>query len=88
HTDHVTEQLYRAVKEQRTNTRHHLELILKRLELLNPVQILYRGFSIVEKDGRTVSRAKELSVGDHLNITFADGKISAVVKAKEKQNGT
>lgn len=88
HTDHVTEQLYRAVKEQRTNTRHHLELILKRLELLNPVQILYRGFSIVEKDGRTVSRAKELSIGDHLNITFADGKISAVVKAKEKQNGT
>lgn len=88
HTDHVTEQLYRAVKEQRTNTRHHLELILKRLELLNPVQILYRGFSIIEKDGRTVSRAKELSVGDHLNITFADGKISAVVKAKEKQNGT
>ena len=45
----MTEQLYRAVKEQRTNTRHHLELILKRLELLNPVQILYRGFSIIEE---------------------------------------
>ena len=69
------------------SARHRLELLLKRLELLNPVQILYRGFSTVEKDGKAVSRAKDLSVGDYLKITFADGKISAVVEAKEKQHG-
>ena len=86
-TDRATERLHRAVKEGRTDARHRLELLLKRLELLNPVQILYRGFSTVEKGGKAVSRAKDLSVGDHLKITFADGKISAVVESKEKQHG-
>lgn len=86
-TDRVTERLHRAAKDARTDARHRLELLLKRLELLNPVQILYRGFSTVEKDGQAVSRARELNVGDHLKITFADGKISAVVEAKEKQHG-
>ena len=86
-TDRATERLHRAAKDARTDARHRLELLLKRLELLNPVQILYRGFSTVEKDGKAVSRAKELKVGDHLKITFADGKVSAVVEAKEKQHG-
>ena len=86
-TDRVTEQLHRAAKDRRTHARHRLELVLKRLELLNPVHILYRGFSVVEKDGKAVTRSKVLAVGDHLNITFADGKISAVVEAKEKQHG-
>ena len=85
--DRVVERLHRATKDGRTNARHRLELVLKRLELLNPVQILYRGFSVVEKDGRTVTRSKNLAAGDHLSITFADGKISAVVAAKEKQHG-
>ena len=86
-TDRAVERLHRAAKDRRMNARHRLELVLKRLELLNPVQILYRGFSVVEKAGKTVTRAKELAAGDHLNITFADGKVSAVVEAKEKQHG-
>ena len=85
--DRAVERLHRAAKDGRTNARHRLELVLKRLELLNPVQILYRGFSVVEKDGRTVTRSKNLAAGDHLSITFADGKVSAVVAAKEKQHG-
>lgn len=85
--DRAMERLHRAAKDGRRNARHRLELVLKRLELLNPVQLLYRGFSVVEKNGKTVSRSKSLTVGDHLNITFADGKISAVVEAKEKQHG-
>ena len=85
--DRAVDRLHRAAKDGRTNARHRLELVLKRLELLNPVQILYRGFSVVEKDGRTVTRSKNLAAGDHLSITFADGKVSAVVAAKEKQHG-
>ena len=86
-TDRALERLHHAAKDGRTNTRHRLELVLKRLELLNPVQILYRGFSVVEKDGKTVTRSKELAADDLLTITFADGKVSAVVAAKEKEHG-
>ena len=86
-TDRALERLHHAAKDGRTNARHRLELVLKRLELLNPVQILYRGFSVVERDGKTVTRSKELTADDLLTITFADGKVSAVVAAKEKEHG-
>ena len=88
-TDRMTQRLSDAADRRRSDLRHRLELALRRLELLNPVQLLYRGFSIVEKDGKTVSRAKELSPGDAVCITFADGKVSAVVAdgAKEAQHG-
>ena len=86
-TDRALERLHHAAKDGRTNARHRLELVLKRLELLNPVQILYRAFSVVEKDGKTVTRSKELAADDLLTITFADGKVSAVVAAKEKEHG-
>ena len=87
-SDRATAELHRAAKEQSIAARHRLELVLKRLELLNPVRVLYRGFSIVEKDGRAVSRVKDVTAGDRVNITFADGKISSVVEqAKEQQNG-
>ena len=86
-TDRALERLHHAAKDGRTNARHRLELALKRLELLNPVQILYHGFSVVEKDGKTVTRSKELAADDLLTITFADGKVSAVVAAKEKEHG-
>lgn len=89
-TDRTAQHLHSAAKEARSKARHRLELVLKRLELLNPVQLLYRGFSVVEKDGHTVCRAKELSAGDRLRITFADGKVNAVVAdgAKEARHGT
>ena len=41
----------------------------------------------MEKDGKTVTRSKELAADDLLTITFADGKVSAVVAAKEKEHG-
>ena len=87
-TDRAAERLHSAVQVQRTQARHRLALVLERLELLNPVQMLYRGFSVVEREGKTVSRAKNVSVGDRLNIIFADGRISAVVdRTKEQEYG-
>ena len=50
-----------------------------RLEGLNPVGMLTRGYSFTEKDGTPVSSSKELSGGDEITVTFSDGKVSAVV---------
>ena len=88
-TDHMTQRLSGAAESRRRTMRHRLELALKSLEALNPVRILYCGFSVVEKDGQTVSRARQLSSGDAVCIAFADGKVKAVVAdgAKEAQYG-
>ena len=48
-----------------------------KLEGLNPVKILSRGYSIAEKDGRAVNSAKMLNSGDEFTLRFSDGEIKA-----------
>lgn len=48
-----------------------------KLESLNPVAVLSRGYAIAEKDGQVVSSKNQLSVDDEFSIEFSDGKISA-----------
>lgn len=50
-----------------------------RLEALNPLSVLARGYSVVERCGAVVSDAKNISVGDTLDIRLASGGISATV---------
>ncbi len=51
-----------------------------RLRALDPAATLDRGFSIVElsDSGQVVTSAKQVSVGDALAITVADGSLSAI----------
>lgn len=51
-----------------------------RLSAANPINVLKRGFAIVEKDGSKVLSAKQVASGDNLKIFVADGQIDAVVK--------
>ena len=48
-----------------------------KLEGLNPVAILSRGYSIAEKDGKVVNSAKTLKSGDEFTLRFSDGEIKA-----------
>lgn len=48
-----------------------------KLEGLNPVKILSRGYSIAEKDGKAVNSAKMLNSGDEFTLRFSDGEIKA-----------
>lgn len=56
-----------------------LELAGARLNLLNPVAELERGYVIVEKDGVRVRSSRELSPGDVLMVRFHDGSVKVVV---------
>ncbi|NOT81991.1 MAG: exodeoxyribonuclease VII large subunit [Gallionella sp.] len=54
------------------------------LGLLNPHQVLARGYSLVQDDsGRVVSDAEQLAMGAELRITFAQGWAKAEVKEKQ-----
>lgn len=53
-----------------------------KLESLNPVAVLSRGYAIAEKDGRVVSSKNQLSVDDEFSIEFSDGKIYAKVNGE------
>ena len=63
--------------------RNRLSSLCGRLEAMNPLAVLSRGYAAVSRAGETVTRAASVSVGDTIEIRFADGQISATVENKK-----
>ena len=62
---------------------HKYNLILNKLELLNPLNILSKGYSVVSKDDEIIKDSDRLKVGDNINIRLSKGKINAKVEGIE-----
>lgn len=61
------------------------ELLLNKLELLNPLGILKKGYSVVTKNDKVVTDYKKVKKGDIIDIRLSSGQIEAEVKeTKEK----
>jgi len=72
---------------QRTLDRHDARLIAlqQHLQLLDPQQVLARGYSMVrDAQGRIVVSSERIVAGDRLDITFARGGVGAVVQEKRE----
>lgn len=63
------------VKDSKTKS---IELISK-LDTLSPLKTLTRGYSIAQKDGKTIKSVKELKTNDVLGIRFTDGEVKTKV---------
>ena len=66
------------VKHEKEKTKY-IELIAK-LDALSPLKILYRGYSITEKNNKVIKSKEELKTNDLIEIRFIDGKKEAIVK--------
>ena len=61
------------------------EIMLSKLELLSPLNVLKKGYSVTTLNGKSITDSKDVSVGDTLNIRLNKGYIDAEVKeVKEK----
>ena len=54
--------------------------LFAKVEALNPVAILNRGFAYITHDKNNVSSVTDVKSGDLLDITVKDGNIQAEVK--------
>lgn len=63
------------VKDSKTKS---IKLISK-LDTLSPLKTLTRGYSIVQKNGKTIKSVKELKTNDMLGIRFTDGEVKTKV---------
>ena len=61
------------------NTANKIELLATKLESLNPVSTLKRGYSVVTNNDKTVTSVKDVKNGDTLAISVTDGKIISKV---------
>lgn len=74
------------MEQQLVQKKHALELLAERLEALSPVKKLSQGYAFVaDKEGRGVSDASRLQVGDGLDIHMLNGKVSVEVTGIEQE---
>ena len=54
----------------------------KRLEALNPLQVLERGYAVVTRqaDGKVISKIKQVKSKDEIHVRVSDGSFDATVK--------
>ena len=67
------------VNEKYSEKSNEITKISAKLESLNPLSVLSRGYSIAEKDGVVITSSSQLNKGDNFTLEFSDGKINATV---------
>jgi exodeoxyribonuclease VII large subunit len=53
-----------------------------KLEALNPLSVMTRGYSVAQKDGVSLSTVSDIEVGDVITVRLRDGRINATVESK------
>lgn len=67
--------------------KHQYELLLKTIEVLNPMKLLSSGYSIVKSNGRVIKNSHDVNLEDVVDIELSEGKLKCSVIGKEDKNG-
>jgi len=80
--DEIYNRLTRALKSKMENTQKDSNLLFEKLNLLSPLNILSRGYSIAwklpQKD--VIKSSSQLQTGDSVEIRISDGRFNAKVE--------
>lgn len=60
-----------------------IDVLLNKLEALNPLRILKSGYFKMEKEGKSITNINMLAVGDNVTLYASDGKIKATINEIE-----
>ena len=84
--DSLQQELVQAMEAELDAKKHRLSLMAAKLSALSPLTVLSRGYTITTTAGhRAVQCAADVSVGETIETTVADGTISSVVSGIEKE---
>lgn len=74
------DRLRNAMARRQERRRERLAALTRQLDALSPLKVLDRGYAIALHAGHPVTDAKTLKAGDELDLRFAKGRATAVVK--------
>ena len=72
--------LNKYIKEYLNNKKHSLKIDLNSLKLLNPINIMEKGYSLVRVGDKIIKDNKDLNQGDKIDIKLYKGEVIAEVK--------
>ena len=67
------------IKTNLNNSTNKYLLLINKLETLNPLSTIKRGYSITRKNNKVISSIKDINKDDLLEVELIDGKISTKV---------
>lgn len=83
--DGQTERLLQAFRSVFADKQQAFQLAAEKLNVLNPLAVLARGFSVTRKpDGTVIRRVGDIQPGDRVEIVLRDGTLGAHVTHKEE----
>ncbi len=64
--------------------RARLHTAVQSINAMNPLAVLGRGYSALEKNGKIVGKADQLDVGDRVSVLLSDGRADAQILSVKK----
>ena len=83
--DNLVKKLNTNITDVLNKAKLNLSKSATRIDALSPMKIIARGYTISEKDGKIVKSAKEVNVGDLVELKYIDGNIKANVIEKNER---
>ena len=84
--DLLIERLYKSAQISFKDKLHQAKKKKKKLQTLNPINILKRGYSLTKKQNQFIKSVKDVQQNDFLQIVLADGTIKVKVIDIDKQD--
>ena len=78
--DTLIDLVNRNIKVLMDNKRHKFEMINNTLKLVNPLNILDNGYSVVKYNNEVLKSTKNISIGDEVSTRLHDGEFISIVK--------
>lgn len=85
--NHQQHMLSGSVRNMLAKEQDRIHLNENSVRLLNPENILKRGFTVTLNEGKIIKSSRDVAVGDELETRFADGTIKSKI-TKKQDNGS
>jgi exodeoxyribonuclease VII large subunit len=85
--DEISMRINRNIAHQLKLSKSNLGGLVARLNSLNPMQVLQRGYAIVsDQTGKIVSSVSDVKSGEKINVRLVDGVLESEVKQVKRQD--
>ena len=78
--DIIYDKIINSMKVIIDKYKNNIDTLKLKVELLNPANVLDKGYSIIYKDNKIIKNIKDISINDDINILLKNGSINANVK--------
>jgi len=80
-----SERLDRGFTQIYVKNAHQFEIMAGKLELLNPLAIMKKGYAVVKKNQRIIRSVQEVALHDSIDVVLQDGTVEGIITGIRKE---